>query len=80
MIEFNEQSLDFLKLINPLPELMILGLGSKMRLVSDDNLKVFRGLGTKVEITDTRNACRNFDLLATERPNQVGAILLPLTV
>lgn len=80
MIEFDETSLNFLKMINPLPELMILGLGSRMRLLSDANLRVFRDLGTKVEITDTRNACRNFDLLATERPNQIGALLLPLNV
>lgn len=80
MIEFDESSLNFLKLINPLPELMILGLGSKMRLVSDSNLKTFRDLGAKVEITDTRNGCKNFDLLATERPNQIGAILLPATI
>lgn len=70
--------LNFLKLINPQPDLYVVGLGSKSRLLSEKNLELFRDLGVRLEITDTKNAARNFDLLATERPNQVGAILLPI--
>jgi uncharacterized protein len=80
IVEFAPESLEFLKLINPQPELFVIGLGSKSRLLSQMNLDFFQELGVRVEISDTKNAGRNFDLLATERPNQIGAILLPPSV
>lgn len=80
MVEFAPQSLEFLRLINPQPDLVVIGLGNKSRLLSQVNLKLFQDLGVRVEVTDTKNAAKNFDLLATERPNQIGAILLPPNV
>lgn len=80
IVEFDQESLNFLKLINPQPDLFIIGLGQKSRLLSQINLELLNSLGIRVEISDTRGAVRNFDLLATERPNQVAAILLPPNV
>lgn len=80
LVEFEPASLEFLKLINPQPDLITIGLGSKSRLLSQVNVELFQQLGVRVEVSDTKNAAKNFDLLATERPNQVGAILLPPNV
>ncbi|CDR45679.1 CYFA0S19e01728g1_1 [Cyberlindnera fabianii] len=80
IVEFAPESLQFLKLINPQPDLIVIGLGKKSRLLSQINLEMFQSLGVRVELSDTKNAARNFDLLATERPSQVGAILLPPNV
>lgn len=80
IVEFDEKSLDFLKLINPQPDLFIIGLGQKSRLLSQLNSEFLNSLGIRVDVSDTRGAVRNFDLLATERPNQVAAILLPPNV
>jgi hypothetical protein len=76
IVDFDLKSLEFLKRINPHPDLYVVGLGGKSRLLSDANLKLFRELGIRVEVSDTRNACRSFNMLATERPGQVGALLL----
>ena len=39
--------------------------------------KNFSNLGIQLEITNSNNGAKIFDLLATERPNVIGAILLP---
>lgn len=80
IVEFEQSSLNFLKLINPQPDLFVIGLGSKSRLLSQSNLQFLNSLGIRCDVSDTRGAVRNFDLLATERPNQVAAILLPPNV
>jgi len=77
IVEFDQSSLNFLKLINPQPDLFVIGLGSQSKLLSQMNLEFLSSLGLRIDVSDTRGAVRNFDLLATERPNQVGAILLP---
>ncbi len=80
IVEFEQSSLNFLKLINPQPDLFVIGLGSKSRLLSQTNIEFLNSLGIRCDISDTRGAVRNFDLLATERPNQVAAIFLPPNV
>ncbi|CCH44639.1 hypothetical protein BN7_4208 [Wickerhamomyces ciferrii] len=80
IVEFTPNSLGFLKLINPLPDLFIIGLGSKSRLLSETNTRFFNELGIKLEISDSKAGVRNFNLLATERPNQIGGIFLPPNV
>lgn len=77
LVKISEKALGIFKVSYPKPELVVVGLGKKSRILHESNRKFFTGLGIQVEISDTRNACQNFDLLATERPNQIAALLLP---
>lgn len=65
------------ELIHPKPEILIVGLGKKSRMLSIENKNFFSNLGIQLEITNSNNGAKIFDLLATERPNVIGAILLP---
>lgn len=65
------------ELIHPKPEILIVGLGKKSRILSIENKNFFSNLGIQLEITNSNNGAKIFDLLATERPNVIGAILLP---
>ena len=46
-------------------------------MLSIENRKILTNLGIQLEISDSNNAAQIFDLLATERPNVIGALLLP---
>lgn len=81
IVEFNEESvLQIFSKIHPKPEIVVIGLGERSRMLSDKNRKYFSSLGIQIEVSDSNNAAQNFDLLATERPNVVGALLLPPNV
>ncbi|GMM35597.1 hypothetical protein DASC09_029220 [Saccharomycopsis crataegensis] len=77
LVEFSNESLNIFKLVHPKPELVVVGLGKKSRILHESNRKFFNSLGIQIEIGNTRNACQSFDLLATERPNQIAALILP---
>ncbi|ODV84823.1 hypothetical protein CANARDRAFT_23815 [[Candida] arabinofermentans NRRL YB-2248] len=67
-----------LNVLYPKPELIVIGLGKKSRLLSTSSRESFNKLGIKLEISDTKNSVLNFDLLATERgSNLIGGIILP---
>lgn len=66
--------------IHPKPEILVVGLGKKSRILSQRNRAFFSSLGIQLEIGDSKNAASSFDVLATERPNVVGALLLPPNV
>ncbi|KAK6454516.1 uncharacterized protein RJT20DRAFT_130656 [Scheffersomyces xylosifermentans] len=81
IVEFNENEvLQVFKKIHPKPEIVVVGLGKQSRMLSESNKKYFSNLGIQLEIGDSNNAAKIFDLLATERPNQIGAIMLPPNV
>ncbi|KAK9454475.1 hypothetical protein V1511DRAFT_460408 [Dipodascopsis uninucleata] len=75
-----ENGLSLLQLIYPRPELLLIGLGGKSRILNEKTKNGLMGMGYKIEVTDTINAASNFELLATERPNQIIAILLPMDI
>ncbi|RKF63659.1 putative duf498 domain protein [Erysiphe neolycopersici] len=63
----------------PRPDLLILGLGKEMHLLSPKTSSKIYSLGIRLEIQDTRNAAAQFNLLATERGiNNVAAALIPI--
>ena len=64
------------ELIHPKPEILIVGLGKNQECYQL-KIKIFSNLGIQLEITNSNNGAKIFDLLATERPNVIGAILLP---
>lgn len=77
-VDFNpEQVLNVFERIHPKPEIVVVGLGKKSRILLDANRRYFSDLGIQLEVGDSRNAARLFDVLATERPNVIGALLLP---
>lgn len=81
IIEFDEEEiLQIFSKIHPKPEILCVGLGNKSRMLSEANRKYFSQLGIQLEVGDSNNAANSFDLLATERPNVIAALLLPPNV
>lgn len=65
------------EVVHPKPELLVLGLGAKSRILGPKTHKFLRELGMQVDVSTTRNAASNYDLLANERGKTVAALLLP---
>lgn len=81
IIDFNtDQVLSVFSKVHPKPEIVVVGLGKKSRILSEANRKYFSQLGIQLEVGDSNNAARNYDLLATERPGVIAALLLPPNV
>lgn len=60
-------------------DLLILGLGKEMRPISPRTRQFINSLGIRVDISDTRNAAAQFNLLATERGiSTIAAALIPM--
>jgi NADH dehydrogenase [ubiquinone] 1 alpha subcomplex assembly factor 3 len=56
----------------------VLGTGPATQFLSPATRKMFNNMGVRVEVSDTRNAAAQYNLLATERGvHEVGALLLP---
>lgn len=77
MIELNKDILSIFSLVTPKPELLVVGLGEKSRILGPVTSKYLHGLGIQLQVSNTTHGCSNFDLLATERPGQVAAFLFP---
>ncbi|KAK9447487.1 uncharacterized protein V1518DRAFT_87290 [Limtongia smithiae] len=81
VVDIAEEGLSLLGLLYPRPELLLVGLGGgRSRILGPATRLRIMNLGYTIEATDTLNAASNFELLATERPRQVIALLLPPTV
>ncbi|KAJ8143057.1 hypothetical protein OY671_003808 [Metschnikowia pulcherrima] len=78
IVEFSEdQVLSLFGKVHPKPEILVVGLGKKSRVLSEKNRQYLSGLGIQLELGDSRHAARLYDLLATERPGVISALLLP---
>lgn len=77
MVEIEKDVLGVFSLVYPKPELLVMGLGAKSRILGPNTSKYLHGLGIQLQVSNTPNGCSNFDLLATERPGQVAAFLFP---
>lgn len=68
-----------LSVLYPKPDLLILGTGSKLWMLSKETREALSALGIRVDVMDTGNAAAAYNLLATERGvDGVGAALLPV--
>lgn len=77
-VDFNSKLvLAIFEKVHPKPEILVVGLGKKSRVLLEANRRYFSDLGIQIEVGDSRNAARLFDVLATERPGVIGALLLP---
>ena len=73
------QMFGIISLINPLPDLLILGTGATTRPVTKKTRELLASLGLKIDIMDTRNAAASFNLLSTERGTEgVAAAMIPV--
>ena len=72
-------SLGLFSLIYPKPDLLIIGTGRKLWMLSKETRKYLsEELGMKVDAMDTANAAAAYNLLATERgTSEVGALMIP---
>ncbi|KAG7661486.1 uncharacterized protein J8A68_005064 [[Candida] subhashii] len=66
--------------VHPKPEILVIGLGKKSRMLSGENRRFLLDLGIGLEVSHTANAVDVFDLLSTERPHVIGALMLPPNV
>ncbi|KAJ8097936.1 NADH dehydrogenase 1 alpha subcomplex assembly factor 3 [Lipomyces tetrasporus] len=80
LVDITKDGLKMLSLLFPRPELLLVGLGGKSRILSEKTRVLLMGMGYTIEVTDTQNGANNFELLATERPRQVIALLLPPSI
>ncbi|KAH6724092.1 hypothetical protein DL95DRAFT_334728 [Leptodontidium sp. 2 PMI_412] len=77
--EVGDEAWGLLGLVWPKPDLLILGLGKDMRPISPRTRQFINSLGIRVDISDTRNAAAQFNLLATERGiSTIAAALIPM--
>lgn len=77
MVEIDPAALGVFEVVYPRPELLIFGLGKKSRVLAPKTREYINSLGISIEISDSANGAKNFDLLATERPGLVAAALFP---
>jgi len=76
--EIGKESLGILELLWPKPDLLVIGTGPSTQVLSPSTRKLLNNLGIRVEVSDTRNAAAQYNLLATERGvNEVGALMVP---
>ncbi|PYH40890.1 Mth938-like domain-containing protein [Aspergillus saccharolyticus JOP 1030-1] len=77
--ELDEQVWGVLSLVWPRPDLLILGMGEHVFPLSPETRKHINSLGVRVEVSDTRNAAAQFNLLATERGvTEIAAAMIPI--
>jgi NADH dehydrogenase [ubiquinone] 1 alpha subcomplex assembly factor 3 len=68
-----------LTMFSLLLDLLIIGTGPSIAMLSPSTRKHINELGIRIEVQDTRNAAAQFNLLATERGvEQVAAALIPV--
>lgn len=78
-LEVPKEAWGIIELVWPKPDLLILGTGGRMRQVSRKTREMVGQWGVRLDVSDTRNAAAQFNLLATERGvGQVAAALVPV--
>eukprot|EP00850_Spirogloea_muscicola_P002571 SM000010S04209 [mRNA] locus=s10:217165:218129:- [translate_table: standard] len=75
MADVTPESLQVFQLLRPLPELLLLGCGSRLHRAPGDVRKYLQSLGIKLEAVATRNAASTYNIL-TEEGRMVAAALL----
>ena len=73
--EVTEDSLALVDVVLPVPELLVLGCGSRIQQVPENLMKYLNERYMSVEALDTRNAVSTFNILNQEGRKVVGAFL-----
>lgn len=66
----------FEKLIEPQPELVILGTGQTLRFPRQQILKAFHQAGIGIEVMNTASACRTYNVLVSENRFVIAGFLI----
>lgn len=77
IVDISPEALSIFEVVDPIPELLVVGLGAKSRILGQKTSAYLHSLGMQLQVSNTANGCSNFDLLATERPMRIGALLFP---
>ncbi|KIY02275.1 uncharacterized protein Z520_02413 [Fonsecaea multimorphosa CBS 102226] len=79
LLTFPPQTLGLLSLLYPKPDLLLVGTGHRLWMLSrETRAYISEELGIKVDVMDTPNAAAAYNLLVMERGvEEVGAILIP---
>lgn len=81
-IHLSSTSLALLEVLYPKPDLLLLGTGAQLWMLSKTSRQKISELGMRVDVMDTGNASAAYNLLAQERGVEgaggVGALMLPL--
>ncbi|EXJ59544.1 uncharacterized protein A1O5_12169 [Cladophialophora psammophila CBS 110553] len=79
MLNFPPSTLGLLSLLYPKPDLLLIGTGRKLWMLSRETRRYLsEELGIKVDVMDTPNAAAAYNLLVMERGvEEVGSILIP---
>ncbi|KXZ43340.1 hypothetical protein GPECTOR_94g662 [Gonium pectorale] len=74
--EVTPESLVFLELLKPAPEVLVLGTGATPQPLPPDLHAYLQRIGVRVELLDSRNATGYFNVLNDEGRSVVGALLV----
>ncbi|KAL2428707.1 hypothetical protein ABEF95_004619 [Exophiala dermatitidis] len=79
ILSFPQSSLGIFELVYPKPDLLIIGTGRKLWMLSRETRKYLsEELGIRVDVMDTANAAAAYNLLATERGvKEVAGLMIP---
>ncbi|EHY56866.1 hypothetical protein ABEF95_001200 [Exophiala dermatitidis] len=79
ILSFPPSSLGIFDLVFPKPDLLIIGTGGKLWMLSRETRKFLsEELGIRVDVMDTANAAAAYNLLATERGvKEVAGLMIP---
>ncbi|KIW89858.1 uncharacterized protein Z519_09287 [Cladophialophora bantiana CBS 173.52] len=79
MLNFPPSTLGLLSLLYPKPDLLLVGTGRKLWMLSRETRRYLsEELGIKLDVMDTPNAAAAYNLLVMERGvEEVGSILIP---
>ncbi|KAF2755253.1 hypothetical protein EJ05DRAFT_479046 [Pseudovirgaria hyperparasitica] len=77
--EVRKDAWGLLEMVWPKPDLLIIGTGPNVMPISPRTRKHINDLGIRIEVSDTRNAAAQYNLLATERGLQeIAAAIIPI--
>jgi uncharacterized protein len=75
--QLTAESLQVFDLIKPIPDVVIVGTGSEMRMLPKEVVDVFKKNGIVYEVMKSKTACDTYNILVDEDRN-VAAVLLPI--
>lgn len=75
MDDITLDSLALLRLLKPVPDLLVLGCGRRVRRLPPDLARQLHLMGVRVDALDTANAVATFNVLNQEGRKVVGALL-----
>ena len=67
---------DFERLLQPVPEMVLLGTGEKQRFLHPRVASPLHRANVGLEVMDTRAACRTYNILVAEGRNVTAALIV----